>query len=67
MLIAAGTGMLLAAIAAGLGVWLLKREQGVLHRFSGELKQNISWLKQVLTHPSDADAPRAAYPEAASR
>jgi len=54
MLIAAGTGILLAAICAGLGVWLLKRDKGVLHRFSTELRHNIRWLKQVLTRPSTA-------------
>jgi hypothetical protein len=54
MLMAAGVGILLAAICAGLGVWLLKRDKGVLHRFSTELRRNIRWLKQVLTRPSTA-------------
>jgi len=54
MFIAAGTGILLAAICAGLGVWLLKRDIGVLHRFSTELRHNIRWLRQVLTRPSTA-------------
>jgi Putative Actinobacterial Holin-X, holin superfamily III len=67
MLIASGAGILLAGICAGLGVWLLKRDQGMLHRFSSELKQNMSWLKQVLTHPSDAESTRVAYPEAVPR
>jgi hypothetical protein len=34
----------------------------MLHRFSGELKQNIRWLKQVLSNPTDADTAPAAYP-----
>jgi hypothetical protein len=59
MLIAAGVGVLLAAVAGGLGVWLLKREHGMLDRFSGELKQNISWLKQVLSNPTAVDPARA--------
>jgi hypothetical protein len=56
MLIAAGIGILVAGILAGVGVWLLKREQGMLHRFRRELKHNIAWLKQVLSNPTDRDA-----------
>jgi hypothetical protein len=58
MLIAAGAGLLVAGICAGLGVWMLKRDQSMFHRFKGELKQNINWLKQVLKNPTDADSAR---------
>jgi hypothetical protein len=56
MLIAAGVGILVGAILAGVGVWLLKREQGMLHRFRRELKHNVAWLKQVLSNPTGATA-----------
>jgi uncharacterized membrane protein YqjE len=49
MLIAAGVGVLAAAICAGVGWWLFKRDQGLLHRFRSELRRNVRWLKQVLT------------------
>jgi Putative Actinobacterial Holin-X, holin superfamily III len=52
MLIAAGAGILLAAIAAGLGMWMLKRDKGMLRRFSPELKRNVRWLKQVMSRPA---------------
>ena len=58
MLIAAATGIVLAGICAAVAVWLLKREQGVFHRFRTELKQNVSWLKQVLTNPTEVDSAR---------
>ncbi len=59
MLIAAGVGLLVAGICAAIGVWMLKRDQSVFHRFKGELKQNINWLKQVMTSPTEADPARA--------
>lgn len=56
MLIAAGVGLLVAGVCAGLGVLMLRRDQSMFHRFKGELKQNISWLKQVLKNPTEADS-----------
>jgi uncharacterized integral membrane protein len=55
MLLAGVAGIVLAAIAAGIGVWLLKRDNGMLHRFSSELRHNVRWLKQVLTRRSTSD------------
>jgi hypothetical protein len=54
MLIAAAVGVVIALCLAGLGVWLMKRDKGVLHRCSSELKHNVRWLKQVLSRPSAA-------------
>jgi uncharacterized membrane protein YqjE len=54
MLIAAGGAILVAAICGALAVWSLKREQGILQRFSEELGKNIRWLKEVLSSPSTA-------------
>ena len=48
MMTAAGVGLGLAAISAGLGVWLLKRDRRILHRFSTELRKNVHWLKETL-------------------
>lgn len=48
MMTAAGVGLGLAAISAGFGVWLLKRDRRMLHRFSTELRKNIHWLKETL-------------------
>lgn len=59
MLLAAGVGIVLAAVLAGVGVWLMKRQEGMLGRFSTELKRNIAWLKQVLSHPTEPDPLRA--------
>ncbi|HEX6961469.1 MAG TPA: phage holin family protein [Lacipirellula sp.] len=61
MLIAAGVGILLAAILGGVGAWMLKRDHGMLHNFTTELKKNIAWLKQVISNPSDADTAAAGY------
>jgi sensor c-di-GMP phosphodiesterase-like protein len=61
MLIAAGVGILLGAILAGVGVWMLKREQSMLHRFRRELKHNVAWLKQVLSNPASATAPTPTH------
>jgi uncharacterized membrane protein YqjE len=58
MLIAAGAGLLVAGICAAVGLWMLKRDQSVFHRFKGELKQNVNWLKQVLTNSNEADSAR---------
>jgi hypothetical protein len=62
MLIAAGVGVLLAVLGATIGLWLMKRDHGMLSRFNTELKRNITWLKQVLSNPSEADSVRAGYP-----
>jgi hypothetical protein len=59
MLIAAGIAILVAAISAATGVWMLKREKKVLPRFRSELKQNIAWLKHVLKSRSDVAPTRA--------
>ena len=48
MMIAAGIGLGLAALSAGIGVWLLKRDRRILHRFSTELRKNVQWLKETL-------------------
>lgn len=56
MLIAAGAGLLVAAICGGIALWSLKRDQSVLQRFSEELRKNVRWLKEVLSNPSSADA-----------
>jgi uncharacterized membrane protein YqjE len=48
MMTAAGVGMGLAALSAGIGVWLLKRDRRILHRFSAELRKNVQWLKETL-------------------
>jgi uncharacterized integral membrane protein len=64
MLIAAGIGILVAAVFAGLGVWMLRREQGMLHRFRRELKHNITWLKHVLSSPAETTAARPTYSSA---
>jgi hypothetical protein len=66
MLIAAGIGILVAGILAGVGVWLLKREQGMLHRFRRELKHNIAWLKQVLSNPTETTAATPTYASGAA-
>jgi uncharacterized membrane protein YqjE len=58
MLIAAGAGLLIAGVCAAVGLWMLKRDQSVFHRFKGELKQNVNWLKQVLKNPTEADSAR---------
>jgi len=52
MLIAGLTGVVIAAAAVGLGIWLLKREKGMLHRFKTELRHNVRWLRQVLSRPT---------------
>ena len=64
MLIAAGIGILIAGILAGVGVWLLKREHNLLHRFRRELKHNITWLKQVLSNPVETTAGTPTYASA---
>lgn len=48
MMTAAGVGLGLAAFSAGIGVWLLKRDRRMLHRFSAELRKNVQWLKETL-------------------
>lgn len=48
MMSAAGIGLSLAAISAGTGVWLLKHDRRILHRFSTELRKNVHWLKETL-------------------
>ncbi|MBA4105285.1 MAG: hypothetical protein C0485_05970 [Pirellula sp.] len=48
MMTAAGVGLGFAAISAGTGVWLLKRDRRILHRFSTELRKNVHWLKETL-------------------
>jgi hypothetical protein len=48
MLAAAGVGLAIAAVSAGVGVWLLKRDRPALQRFTAELKTNIRWLKDTL-------------------
>jgi len=54
MLIAGLSGIVIAAVLVGIGAWLLKREKGMLHRFKTELRQNVRWLKQVLSRPTPA-------------
>jgi Putative Actinobacterial Holin-X, holin superfamily III len=61
MLIAGGVGILLAAILGGVGVWMLKRDHGILHNFTTELKKNITWLKQVISSPTEADTATAGF------
>ena len=65
MLIAAGCGILMAGICAGIGVWLMKRDKGALSRFKSELSRNVRWIKEVLSHPSRAAATREYSAEAA--
>jgi len=48
MMSAAGVGLGLAAMSAGIGVWLLRRDRRILHRFSAELRKNVQWLKETL-------------------
>lgn len=60
MLLAAAIGLITAGVCAGLGWWMLKRDESRFSRFKGELKQNISWLKHVLTNPSEADSARVS-------
>lgn len=56
MMVAAAIGVAVAATSAGLGLWLLKRDRRMLHRFSSELRKNVQWLKEALTAaPSSAD------------
>lgn len=55
MLIAAGAGLVTAAICGGAAFWSLKRDQGVLQRFSIELRKNVRWLKDVLNSPAARD------------
>ena len=57
MMTAAGTGLALAAISAGVGVWMLKRDRRILDRFSTELRKNVHWLKETLRTAPD-DGPR---------
>lgn len=57
MLTAAGAGLALAVAAAAIGVWLLKRDRAMLHRFSTELRKNVRWLREMLNHsPSSSPA-----------
>lgn len=48
MMTAAGIGLGVAALSASIGVWLLKRDRRILHRFSTELRKNVQWLKETL-------------------
>jgi len=48
MMTAAGIGLGVAALSAGIGVWLIKRDRRVLQRFSTELRKNVQWLKETL-------------------
>ena len=50
MLSAAGAGLALALTGAAIGVWLLKRDRAMLHRFSTELRKNVRWLREMLNH-----------------
>jgi uncharacterized membrane protein YqjE len=52
LLIAGLCGIVIAGVVAGLGLWLLKRKQGMLPRFRTELRHNVRWLKQVLSRPT---------------
>jgi hypothetical protein len=54
MLIAGLSGVVIAAAVVGVGIWLLKREKGMLHRFKTELRHNVRWLKHVLSRPTTA-------------
>ena len=49
MMVAAATGLALAGLSAGIGVWLLKRDRRILERFSTELRKNVHWLKETLS------------------
>ena len=60
MLIAGVIGIVLAGALAFAGIRLMKRQDGVLSRFSAELKQNMRWLKQVLSNPTEGDGLHAA-------
>src|SRR5690349_19408405 len=51
MMASAGIGLALAAMAAGIGAWMIKRDRPAFHRFSGELKKNVDWLKETLRSP----------------
>lgn len=57
MMTAAGTGLALASLSAGVGVWMLKRDRRILDRFSTELRKNVHWLKETLRTTPD-DGPR---------
>jgi hypothetical protein len=56
MMTAAGVGLGLAALSAGIGVWFLKRDRRMLHRFSAELRKNVHWLKETLRSVPAANA-----------
>lgn len=49
LLIAGGSGFVIAAICVALAVTLMKRDRRLLHRSGSELRRNVRWLKEVLT------------------
>lgn len=51
MLIAAGVGLLIAAICGWLAWRIVQRQRGTFNRFNVELARNVRWLKQVLSRP----------------
>jgi uncharacterized membrane protein YqjE len=56
MMTAAGVGLGFAALSAGMGAWLLKRDRRMLHRFRAELRKNVHWLKETLRSAPAANA-----------
>jgi uncharacterized membrane protein YqjE len=55
MMAAAGIGLAMAFLSAGTGVWLLKRDRRIFHRFSTELRKNVHWLKETLRSSPSAN------------
>ena len=55
MMAAAGIGLTIAALSTGTGVWLLKRDRRIFHRFSTELRKNVHWLKETLRSSPSAN------------
>ena len=51
MMTSAGIGLGLAAVAAAMGAWMIKRDRPAFYRFSQELKKNVDWLKETLRSP----------------
>jgi hypothetical protein len=54
LLIAAATGLVVAAICAFVSLWLLKRDTTIMSRSAAEFRRNVRWLKAVLQGPAFA-------------
>jgi hypothetical protein len=68
LLIAAGIGLLTAAICGFLAYRTLTRSSGAFTRFRTELARNLQWLKQVLSRPAEtADRLAPMHTSAARR